>query len=164
MIDGLISVLSGVIILVCSCILILGIWDDQWFRFGPNEDLEFLKIPINTSAKYYSLLSLLCIVYAAKAVGDFYIDPWIQARYLGLISQRFDNTWLSLHVSLWRVYSWVMTLLMVQIVLSQFDLWLFGVIVTIIVDLWITYTERNNEGFTTAEIRTLKKMAQNATQ
>lgn len=163
MIDGLISVLSGVIILVCSCILILGIWDDQWFRFGPNEDLEFLKIPINTTAKYYSLLSLLCIVYAAKAVGDFYIDPWIQARYLGLISQRFNNTWLSLHVSLWRIYSWVMTLLMVQIVLSQFDLWLFGVIVTIIVDLWITYSERNNEGFTAAEIKTLKKMAQKAT-
>lgn len=163
MIDGLISILSGVIILVCTCILILGIWDDQWFRFGPNKDLTFLKIPINTTSKYYSLLSLLCIVYAAKAVGDFYIDPWIQARYLGLLSQRFNNTWLTLHVSLWRIYSWVMTLLMVQIVLSQFDLWLFGVIVTIIVDLWITYSERHNEGFTASEIKILKLVAQKAT-
>lgn len=159
MIDGVISILSGITIIIFACISFLGFWNEDWLQVGPNEKLFFIKVHINTYPRYFSLISLLTVVFAAKAIGDFYVDPWIQARYLGLVSQRLNDTWLSLHVSLWRLYSWMMMLLMVQIVLSQVDIWLWGVIVTIVVDLWITHSEPNREGFTAADIKSLKELA-----
>ena len=111
MIDQTITVLAFLTFFMMACLAAFGIWDEKWFQFGPNDHLTFLKITIDTSGKYILLVTLLIFTYAMKAIGDMYVDPWIKARHVGLISENFTDEWLLIHVILWRIYSWVMLLL-----------------------------------------------------
>ena len=162
MIDQTITILAFLTFFMMACLAAFGIWDEKWFQFGPNDHLTFLKITIDTSGKYILLVTLLIFTYAMKAIGDMYVDPWIKARHVGLISENFTDEWLLIHVILWRIYSWVMLLLFVHVALSQVDIWAIGVVVTILVDIAVHFYGTAEEGFTKLEIKALKKMARRA--
>ena len=175
MIELIVVTLTSLIVIIFGGIGLLGAWDDNWFQIGPNDTLHFFKIEINTTFKYIALMAILMILFAMQTIGNHYIESWLLARrinfkYNAIEKNKNDmyeicNTyrckcsWNVIKI-LWKTYKAFMTLIQIHIAITQFDIWLLGLIVIILTEMGLQslISKDTFEGFTEAELIQLKSI------
>ena len=132
-------------IIACSVILIFIInRNDKFYTFGPNENLSFIGITINTKIKYFCLILYCFLNTIIRSLNNCIIQPWIILNIENpLMKKKIKNA----HeiISLNLIYTWFDWFIYINLLLVQIDMVIIEIISEIIVKNIITWKYIQNK-------------------
>lgn len=125
--------------IICCSILLSFIVDknDKFYKFGPNKDLSFIGITIDTSLKYFYICIYCFINTIIRSTNHNIIQPWITLKI-----QDSTNKTIVKHaheiVSLNIIYTWFDWFIYINLLLTQIDMILIEILSEFIITNIIT--------------------------
>ena len=113
----------------------LGIFGSEYMRVGPSPTLTYMGMPIDTMARYITVVGFVMISTAINDFASDAIGPWIQNTVMDHKSRtipysKFTIIFIS---QMWSLYCGVMSVASIALVFAQFDL----IMVRLVVDLFV---------------------------
>ena len=132
-------------VIVCSIILIFIVnKKDKFYTFGPNENLIFIGITINTKIKYFLLILYCFFNTTIRSLNNCIIQPWIVLNIENpLMKEKINNA----HeiVSLNLIYTWFDWFIYINLLLLQIDMVIIEIISELIIKNLITWKYNVNK-------------------
>jgi hypothetical protein len=119
----------------------LGIFSSEYMRVGPSDTLTYMGMPIDSMARYLTVVGFVVISTAINDFASDAIGPWIQNTVMDHKSQTipYSKFVIILITQIWSLYCGVMGVASIALVFAQFDL----IMVRLVVDLFVNqYTMR----------------------
>jgi len=119
----------------------LGIFGSEYMRVGPSPTLTYMGMPIDTMARYITVVGFVMISTAINDFASDAIGPWIQNTVMDHKSQTipYSKFTIIFITQMWSLYCGVMSVASIALVFAQFDL----IMVRLVVDLFVNqYTMR----------------------
>jgi len=119
----------------------LGIFGSAYMRVGPSPTLTYMGMPIDTKARYITVVGFVMISTAINDFASDAIGPWIQNTVMDHKSQTipYSKFTIIFITQMWSLYCGVMSVASIALVFAQFDL----IMVRLVVDLFVNqYTMR----------------------
>ena len=100
--------------------------DSIFFRFGPNDNLEILGMPINTKTRYAMVISYSVFNTIIRNLNHNIIMPWILLTVQNKeINRSSINKSHAYEISICStLYTWFDYLIYINLLLAQFDLFM----------------------------------------
>jgi hypothetical protein len=118
----------------------LGIFSTSYMQFGPNKDLAYMGMPLDSWSRWCAVLLFVLISTAINDIAGDAISPWMancvcdhKNRYIP-----YSKTTCICISQLWSVYCATMSIASIALVFSQFDLIFFRILVDLLVNQYTT--------------------------
>lgn len=144
-------ILSMILILVNT----LSLKQSSFFHFGPHPDLTILSITIDTYLKYICVICYSIINTIMRTVNVNIIQPWIMHNIhnTGSVRPLNVNRKHAYEISIASTaYTWFDYLIYINLLISQFDLFLTECCTDVIVNIFVTRWYLNGGGNDSEEI------------
>jgi len=119
----------------------LGIFGSAYMRVGPSPTLTYMGMPIDTMARYVTVVGFVVISTAINDFASDAIGPWIQNTVMDhkSVTIPYSKFTIIFITQMWSLYCGVMSVASIALVFAQFDL----IMVRLVVDLFVNqYTMR----------------------
>ena len=127
---------------IIACCILLGFIinsNDPFFSFGPNENLIFIGITINTTTKYVCLIIYCFLNTIIRAIIHNILQPWIIFNIQDSTNKNPVNNAYEI-VTLNNIYTWFDWFIYINLLLAQIDMIIIESLSEIIINNIITYT------------------------
>ena len=137
-----VSVISRIVTgWIIGCCIVLGCIinkNDPFFQFGPNENLKFISITINTNTKYACLITYCFLNTIIRAIMHNILQPWILLNIQDSTNKTPVKNAYEI-VTLNNIYTWFDWFIYINLLLAQIDMIIIESLSEIIITNIITY-------------------------
>lgn len=130
----------------------LGIFSTSYMQVGPNDDLVYMGMPLNTWPRWGTVILFVLVSTSINDIAGDAISPWMQNcicdhknRYIP-----YSKTTCIAISQLWALYCAVMSIASIALVFSQFDILFVRIVVDISVNQYTTTRFLRNKTHNTA--------------
>jgi hypothetical protein len=131
----------------------IGLFTTNYMAIGPNENLTYMGMPLNTWPRYNAVLIFVVISTAINDLAGDAISPWILTCVCDVKSRviPYSKSTCLLITQVWSCYCGVMSIASISLVFSQFDLLAVRLIVDLVVNQYTTMRFLRNKTHSAAE-------------
>jgi hypothetical protein len=131
----------------------IGLFTTNYMAIGPNDNLTYMGMPLNTWPRYNAVLIFVIISTAINDLAGDAISPWILTCVCDVKSRviPYSKSTCLLITQVWSCYCGVMSIASISLVFSQFDLLAVRLIVDLVVNQYTTMRFLRNKTHSAAE-------------